>query len=151
MKKVHYNLSEMEPVIRNVLSKGGTFQFYPQGTSMLPSIVAGKDQVLLAPLPENLKKYQVVLYKRENGAFVLHRIVKKRAQDYVMRGDNQYVLEPGIHREQMIGIVEKVIKPDQVIDTEAVSYRMKWAIWVHTAFFRRYIMALGRRVHRIVR
>ena len=77
MERECYNLRDMEPVIRKVLAEGGVFSFYPKGTSMEPTIHQGTDQVLLKALPEKLKSYQIILYRRANGAFVLHRIVKQ--------------------------------------------------------------------------
>lgn len=150
MEREHYNLADMEPVIRKVLSEGGTFQFYPKGTSMEPMIHQRQDMVLLRALPEKLKKYQMILYKRKNGAFVLHRIVRIKKDSYTMRGDNQFILEPGIRREQMIGMVCSIIKPEGKIDAESFSYRVKSASWVETAFLRRCVGALRRCVSKIV-
>ena len=150
MERECFKLNDMEPVIRKVLSGGGTFCFYPKGTSMEPMIHQGQDQVVLKPLPKKLKKYQMILYKRENGAFVLHRIVKVNKDSYAMRGDNQFVLEPGILRDQMIGIVGKIITPEAEIDVESFGYRLKSAIWVESAFVRRCVRALRRRISKIV-
>lgn len=46
MYKEKYQLSDMEPVIVRALAMGGTFAFYPCGTSMLPTIHEGKDQMI---------------------------------------------------------------------------------------------------------
>lgn len=150
MEKKHYSLAEMEPVIRKVLAEGGTFRFYPKGTSMEPMIHQGQDQVFLAPIPKKLKKYQIVLYKRDNDAFVLHRIVKVCKDSYTMRGDNQFVLEPGIRRDQMIGIVCGLKTSKGEIDTECFAFRMKSAIWVKTAGIRRVFLAVKRRISKII-
>lgn len=149
MEKEKFNLAEMEPIIHKVLSEGGTFRFYPKGTSMEPMIHQGQDQVILKPLPEKLKKYQMILYKRANGAFVLHRIVKVKKDSYIMRGDNQFVSETGICREQMIGIVSKIVKPEAEIDVESFGYRIKSAIWVESVFVRRCVNAVRRRISRL--
>lgn len=146
MEKIHCNLNEMEGMIRRVLAEGGSFEFYPRGTSMLPFIREGRDKVLLKALPSQLKKYQIVLYKRENGAFVLHRIIRVKRDTYTMRGDHQFVSEAGIHREQMIGIVSTVITPEKRIDTDTFFYVLKSAIWTETAFFRRCFYGIYRRI-----
>ena len=151
MEKSRFNLAEMEPIIQKVLAEGGIFRFYPKGTSMEPMIHQGQDQVILAPVPEKLKKYQIVLYKRENGAFVLHRIVKVCKDNYTMRGDNQFVLEPGIRREQMIGIVCGLKTPKGEISTESLGFWLKSAIWVESAGIRRIFLAVRRRISKIIK
>ena len=117
MKKQEIKLEQMESTIRKVLTAGGSFSFYPRGTSMQPFIVQGRDKVTLAALPDRIKKYDIILYKRENGTFVLHRVTGKKENAYIFRGDNQFSDEYGIKREQMIGRVTE--------------------IWVNTVFFRR--------------
>ena len=48
----------------------------------------------------------MVLYRRQNGAYVLHRIAAIGADGtYMMCGDAQTVLEPGIRREQLLAVV----------------------------------------------
>ncbi len=136
--KIFFTLAECEPLLRSTLAKGGAFRFIPRGTSMLPTIVGGRDMVELSPLPERLRKFQIVLYKRDNGAFVLHRIVRIKGDTFTMRGDHQYVNEPGIRREQLLGIVTRVTTPaGRILEMETAGARARAALWVHTAFFRR--------------
>lgn len=134
MQKIDMKLEEMEPVMRKVLAEGGTFSFYPRGTSMNPFLVQGRDCVVLAPLPERLKKGDAVLYKRKDGAFVLHRIVKIKNENYTMRGDNQFINEPGIRKNQMIGVVQEIRNADRKIRTDEKKYRIRVRIWMKTAF-----------------
>lgn len=142
MKKKSYNLSDMEGILHKTLTAGGTFRFYPRGTSMLPTIKEGRDMVLLTSIPEKLKKYQMILYKRDNGAYVLHRIVKIEGDDYTMRGDNQFVLEPGIRREQMIAIVCGIMREEKKINPESNIQRLKAALWVESVGPRKCLLTL---------
>ena len=151
MERECYNLRDMEPVIRKVLAEGGVFPFYPKGTSMEPTIHQGTDQVLLKALPEKLKKYQIILYKRKNGAFVLHRIVRVGKDSVTMRGDNQFYTEPRIRREQMIGMVCGLKTPKGEINTESIAFWLKSAIWVETVGIRRILLAVRRRITKIIK
>ena len=137
MNQLTYNLSDLEPILKRTLSEGGTFRFYPRGTSMLPTIKEGRDQVLLTSVPEKLKKYQIILYKRKDGTFVLHRIVKLKGDTYVMCGDNQYILEAGIRRDQMLGLVCGIVQDGETIDPESKEQRRKAAVWVETRTLRK--------------
>lgn len=115
MQQREIKLEQIEQTIRKVLARGGEFSFYPGGTSMQPFIVQGRDKVTLAALPDRIKKYDIILYKRENGTFVLHRVTGKKENAYIFRGDNQFSDEYGIKREQMIGRVTEIIRGDEVI------------------------------------
>lgn len=92
------------PLFREQLVAGNRVRFFPKGTSMLPMIRQGVDSVTLAPLPERLKKHDLPLYQRDNGQYVLHRIVRV-AETTTCIGDNQFEKETGLRRDQMIGLV----------------------------------------------
>ena len=89
------SLKDFWPIMKEVIESGGEFTFYPHGTSMLPLIRQGEDQVVLVE-PKDIKVGDIVFYRRNDGHFVLHRLVKITKGQYVMCGDNQYLLEYGI-------------------------------------------------------
>lgn len=150
-KREFYSLEASESVIRKVLEQGGTFRFYPRGRSMHPIIREGKDCVILKAVSEQVKKYEAVLYKRRNGAFVLHRIVDKKDDCFVMRGDNQYVKEYGITPEQLIGVVCVVEKDEKRHNTCALYYRCGIYIWVKTWWIRKPVHRVLSLVKRVLR
>lgn len=155
LKKTEYQINDIEPLIQKVLSQKGSFSFYPHGTSMLPMIVEDRDQVILTHLPEKPKKYQIILYKRKNGAFVLHRIVgvaKDRfGETYTMRGDNQYQNEYGIRKEQMIGMVCGIVKNGKTVDPLHGLEYAKAVLWVNTVRLRQGVFFARRCVSKIKR
>ncbi|HNZ50643.1 MAG TPA: S24/S26 family peptidase, partial [Bacilli bacterium] len=87
---------------QEIIDKYGGFVYYPVGTSMLPLIREGLDSVKLVAINDNIKKYDVLLYKRNNHQFVLHRVVKVHHDSYDFMGDNQWVIEKNIKRSQII-------------------------------------------------
>ena len=94
MQSKEVQLEELMPIIRESLAAGNNVRFLPKGVSMLPMLRQGTDSVLLSPLPETLKKYDLPLYQRDNGQYVLHRIVKT-GETYTCVGDNQFFWKPG--------------------------------------------------------
>ena len=112
--KKEQKVEDLLPYITESIRDGGQFVFFPKGTSMNPTIVYEKDCVVLKE-PENLKKYDIVLYKRANGSFVLHRIIDIKNGTYTMRGDNQFLLENGISKEQIIAVVSEIRKQDKTV------------------------------------
>lgn len=65
---------EIEPLLK----AGACIQIHPQGYSMYPFIDPRRDEVVLAGIEDGsaLRRGDVVLYRRENGMLVLHRIYK---------------------------------------------------------------------------
>ena len=100
-------MNEMVGLIEEVISTDGEFRLYPKGTSMLPLIRQGKDSVILVK-PSLLSSKDIVLYKRSNDQFVLHRIIKINGDDLILCGDNQSELEKGIKSTDVIAKVKAV-------------------------------------------
>ena len=132
-----YRLEDLMPLIREQLAAGKTVRFSPRGTSMLPMLRQGKDQVVLSPLPEKLKKYDLPLYQRKNGQFVLHRIVGV-GETYTCLGDNQFDTEPGLGHDQMIALVTAFTRNGREIPVTAWHYRLYCRIWYHSRSIRRF-------------
>ncbi len=107
------SLKDLEPIIRESIKDGGQFVFYPSGISMQPTIDGGRDCVVLAE-PNNLKKYDLVLYRRQNEQYVLHRIMKIRNHTFTMCGDNQLYFEYNITMPQIIAKVREIRKENGV-------------------------------------
>ena len=104
-------------LVEGEIGAGHSFTFTPNGVSMLPRIIGGKDVAKLSPIIEEPKKNDIIFYRRQNGGFVLHRIVKKPKNGfYTFCGDNQYYLEKGIRREQLIARLSSLTRDGKKID-----------------------------------
>ena len=115
------HLEQLMPMIKDHLANGNKVWFSPNGVSMRPMIRQGKDSVQLAPLPDKLNKYDLPLYQRDNGQYVLHRIVEV-GETYTCVGDNQIELEPGVRYDQMIALVTAFKRGSKVISVNRLSY-----------------------------
>ena len=123
------------------LAAGQSVRLGPKGTSMLPMIRQRRDSVLISPLPKKLKKYDLPLYQRDNGQYVLHRIVKV-GQTYTCIGDNQYVYETGVRHDQMIGLVTGLYREEEFHSTSQWSHRLYRCLWHHSRPLRAWIRRL---------
>ena len=123
-----YRLEDLLPLILEGLNAGKTVKFSPRGTSMLPMLRQGIDNVILSPVPEKLKKYDLPLYRRTSGQFVLHRIVKA-GDTYTCVGDNQFQLEPGLRHEQMVALVTAFTRGEKRISVTDPRYRFYCVFW----------------------
>ena len=116
------SLAELYPLIAEGLSSGGTYRFYPKGRSMLPLICENKDSVVLSPV-KDLKKGDIVLYRRTNGMFVIHRIIDI-SDTFSMCGDNQFCLEKGILPAQILATISTIYKKERPIKFNSFGYRL---------------------------
>ena len=92
-----------------ILNRDGRLIYSSVGDSMLPMIKQGRDLLVIKKPAGRLKRYDIPLYKRDNGRYVLHRIIKVRDKDYVICGDNRYRPEYGITDRHIIGVLTAVI------------------------------------------
>lgn len=130
-----FELDQLMPLIRERLASGESVSFSVHGTSMLPMLKDGRDQVILSQLPPKLKKYDLPLYQRDNGQYVLHRIIKV-TDEYTCIGDNQFIAEKGLRFDQMIGVVTGFIRKGREYPTDNLSYQVYCRFWHYTRSFR---------------
>lgn len=122
-KKV--TMEELLPFIEDAFKNNKNFTIPITGTSMLPLLVQGRDSVTLKKCNGPLKKGDLPLYRRKDGAFVLHRVVKVENQNtYTMCGDNQFLKEKGITGEQIIGIVTEITRKGKKFSVESKKYQL---------------------------
>ncbi len=121
-------LEELYPIIKEKIDNGGTVGLPITGTSMLPLLVQGRDSVILSPAI-NVKINDIIFYRRDNGVFVLHRIIGIDDNGYVLCGDNQWNKEFGITDSHIIGVVTEIRRDGKTIsvdDKKYVKYCNRW-------------------------
>ena len=126
--KQQHRLDDLMPHIRQTLAEGRAIAIGPKGTSMRPLIRQGIDFVELSPLPEKLKKYDIPLYQRPDGQYVLHRIVRV-GDTYTCIGDNQFKKETGVEHGWMIARVSAVYREKKRVPVTAFSYKVYCRLW----------------------
>ena len=104
------------------IAAGKSVRFGPKGISMLPLIRQFQDTVVIKKAPEKLKKYDIPLYRRDDGHFVLHRVVGENADGYIMCGDNQCVYEYGITDRHILAVAEGMYRGDKYFSFDNDEY-----------------------------
>ena len=131
------HLDDVMPLFKERLAEGKSVTFGPKGTSMMPMIRQNIDRVVISPLPGKLKKLDLPLYQRDNGSYVLHRIVAV-GDTYTCCGDNQFSYEYGVRHDQMIGVVTGFYRGDEYHSVDQWSHRFyRWS-WHHSRRLRGY-------------
>ena len=101
-----------------------------RGDSMRP-FLRSADFAYLTQLPEQVKKGDMILFRRLNGQYVLHRVYKILADgNYLLLGDSQMIPEP-VHRDQFRALVTHVRAGAQLLTPKDLrwwffAYPWRW-------------------------
>jgi signal peptidase I len=140
------SLEEIIPTIKESLASGSSVSFTVTGNSMLPMLHHGVDSVTLSPIGGRLKKYDLPFYRRGDGKYILHRVVRVLDDEYVIRGDNCDFIERGIKHGDVIGIVTAFTRKGKTHSTNEFSYKVYKHLWCNgfSYFVRKKILLKGR-------
>ena len=112
-----------------VLLREGVIASTTVGVSMCPLFKTRRDMVVIRAASEPLKKYDVALYK-VGDRFVMHRVVgiDSRAEKYLIRGDNTYVLEH-VPFDAVVGVLESFNRKGKHRTVADRGYRFYSRLW----------------------
>ena len=122
-------MSEPNLGIEDQLAEQGFHVSTTVGMSMYPMLRDRRDRIVVVPVGEtNLKKFDLPLYKRPDGKYVLHRIIGVREDHYIIRGDNTYVKER-VPKNWILGYVSEFYRKDRHVLSSSRMYRLYAALW----------------------
>lgn len=105
------------------IQRRGFIAYTNVGDSMMPLLRQHRDVMVIRKITEPLKKNDAVLFKRPDGAYVLHRIIRVCGDgQYRIAGDNRAFSEL-VPEEWIIGILTEVIKDGRHIYSDSAEYR----------------------------
>jgi signal peptidase I len=87
-----------------LVQRGLIFRFQARGCSMFPTIQDGEILHVQAVGQRKLRIGDIVL-AHSAGEFKAHRIIRKRGDFFVTRGDGGCETDNEIHRDQILGLV----------------------------------------------
>lgn len=156
MESVHKSTFEEE------LARKGQLIYTNVGDSMMPIIRQGKDLIIINRPEEwdlpyedwkdttiKIRRLDVPLYKRDNGTYVLHRVLKVRKKDYVICGDNRYQREYGISDRHVIGILTGIVRDGREISVHDRRYLLYAHLWCDFFWIRAGILWMKKLPRRI--
>jgi hypothetical protein len=107
------------------------------GDSMMPLLRQNRDLMVIERRPpERCKKYDAVLYRRPNGKYIMHRILKVRQDDYILCGDNRWQRETGVQDSWIMGVLTGVIRDGKEISVTDWRYRLYVHLWCDLFYLR---------------
>lgn len=153
-KRIELTFDDAFSVIDEKIKSGGEVTFSPKGISMLPLIKPFCDSVTIKAPLSKLKKGDIVFFRRDDGKFVLHRIIKVTKTGYTICGDNQGFPEKNVKDRHIIGIVVGATSNKKEIDFNSPLYKLYvWHLVFRRFFIRRkslvYEKAVLRRIKKL--
>lgn len=125
------------PFIEEIVRQGQTVKISISGTSMVPFLRHGIDCVELTHCDYgNLRRTDIVLIRRNDGTYVMHRILRKKPTCFYMVGDAQEWVEGPIYPEQVMALVTSVWREDRQIDTGNRLWQLLSEGWLRLLPFR---------------
>lgn len=106
------------------LERSGKLVYTTVGVSMNPLIKQDRDLSIIEKPKGRLKKFDVALYKRANGQYVLHRVVKVLEDGYVILGDNCCSKEYNIKESQILGVLTSLVRNGKEINLNSFGYKL---------------------------
>ncbi|MBQ8640174.1 MAG: S24/S26 family peptidase [Lachnospiraceae bacterium] len=117
--------------IEQLLDQGNTVSIKPQGHSMYPMFIPGRDEAILEKAePSRLKRGDVVLYRRDQGILVIHRIIRSTEEGFYLVGDNQHEIEGPLRPDQMKGVLTAFIRNGRYVSVRNPVYRAASHLWL---------------------
>lgn len=96
-------------VMRDLVNEGKEVSMLVSGSSMSPFLIHYRDTIYFARPERELRAGDMVFYQRDDGQFIMHRIIRVRRDGcYDIVGDNQTEIERGVRRDQIFAIITRV-------------------------------------------
>ena len=100
------------------------------GNSMSPFLVHRRDTVYLSKITSPLKRGDMILYRRDSGAYILHRIWKAEGEPYCLEGDAQTAIAAGVRRDQVLAMVTAVCRKGKLLKKGSFWWMFFEKIWL---------------------
>ncbi len=143
-------MESLSELLRLQMENGGRAKLTVTGDSMYPMLKNCRDSVELMPIAPQQKKGDIILYRRDNGQFILHRIIAVTEDGYICCGDNQWEKEP-VRHDQLLAVVDSFTRNGKQYTLNQASYRLYVAAWLGLFPVRRYLLGIRRRLGRLRR
>lgn len=134
------SLNTLLPVMEEMLAGGMEVTFTTNGDSMQP-LLHNKDSVTVKRA-DTYRKKDVVLFRRLDGSFVLHRIVKIKGDTVYTQGDSLFSEDSPIETSQILGKAVAFLKKGRTVKITDFSYKIYMLI---------YVSALGKKLRLLKR
>ena len=112
----------MTKKFEDIINEQGQLVYTNVGDSMYP-LIHPRDLLVIKKPDLPLKRFDIPLYKRDSGQYVLHRIVKIKNGEYYICGDNRAFIERGIFDRHIIGVLTDIVREGRTIPVNSPEFK----------------------------
>lgn len=142
---------ELIPSLLELLKETDNVPLVISGGSMSPFLVHHRDTVYLSKIRSPLKRGDMILYRRTNGKYILHRIYRAESNFYTLVGDAQTELEQGISPDQVLAIVTAVHRKGKLLKPGSFWWEFFRLVWIRLVPHRPALLAIYSRAAHLFR
>lgn len=128
--------------LRDLVNQGKEVRLIISGSSMTPFLVHERDSILFSKPDSPLKRGDMVFYQRENGQFVMHRILHVKPEGLYIIGDAQIEIEGPVNPSCVFARITKVNRKGKWIGPGNFWWWFFQHIWLSIIPLRPYIIKL---------
>lgn len=129
--KLDTSKEEFSSALLNILDENIDVTITVTGDSMFPLWRHKRDTVVLTKCDKfALKKGDIALYRRENGQFVMHRIIKVNADSCNFCGDAQTQIEYNLAKDNIIAAVKAFSRKGKKYNCSNLWVRAYALLWI---------------------
>ena len=110
------------------------------GNSMSPFLEHGRDTIYFKTPDRPLKRGDMIFFQRENGQYVMHRLVKIKNDACYCIGDNQTETEGPIPKERVFALITRVKRKNKLIDKKNGWWFFFSHVWIHLIPLRHFLI-----------
>lgn len=125
-------------MINEILDNGMGARITVTGNSMRPFLYENIDSVELQQSSfKSICKGDIVIILRDNGEYVMHRVLKKHKDCFYIVGDAQWWVEGPIRPNQITAVVKTIWRDNKKIKCSSFYWRSLSLIWLWMLPFRK--------------
>lgn len=133
-----------------LIAQGQLVRITVAGHSMSPFLAGGRDEVVLSALGGHaLRPLDVLLYRRADGRYVMHRLVKRRGDELYMMGDAESKREGPLRFDQICAVATAFVRKGRTIETDNWRWRFLSRLWLWLRPVRRLLLRLNWRIGKV--
>lgn len=144
-----YSINDIIPIIEECIENGTDIRIKVSGISMTPILHNLKDSVVLSKA-DKVKKYDIILYKRDNGQYILHRVIKKKGSVLTLAGDFETEKEFPVYESAVIAKVTSFCRNGKDYTAEDFIIKLYSRIWVFILPARQHVLCALKYIRRFL-
>jgi SOS-response transcriptional repressor LexA len=127
---------------------GECFEVRVNGESMLPLLGYGSDTLIIRRVDTHEPiEGRIAMYRPAPNHYITHRVMRTDGNNVYLLGDGRLTYDAPIPRDNIVGIVEGVIRQDGHKEScTSLSWRIRERLWLmQPLIIRRFTLAIIRR------